>query len=285
MTDSITPDPLAASLAVQRVRHELVRRALQVRRAVRISPNFMRVTLAGDALKGFASASFDDHVKLMLPAPGQTELMLPDFNPGSPGGPRFAEGAPRPVMRDYTPRRFDAAAGELDIEFALHGDGPAAAWAAQAQPGQNVAIGGPRGSFVIPTGFDWHLFIADNTGLPAVARRLEELPAGCRAIVIMAVEEADRRVLTSAAMLDVTWVAPQPAPADAAAADHSPLAVATRSLKLPAGEGYAWAAGEAHTIAAVRRTLVAQHGLDKSRIRAASYWKQGAAAHHENLAD
>ena len=58
-----------------------------------------------------------------------------------------------------------------------------------------------------------------------------------------------------------------------------------RALRLPTGEGYAWAAGEAHTIAAERRVLVQQHGLDKSRIRAASYWKQGSAAHHENLAD
>ena len=278
MNDSTHPDPLA----VQRVRHELVRRALQVRRAVRVSPNFMRVTLAGDALAGFISASFDDHLKLMLPAPGQTELVLPELGPN---GPRPADGAARPVMRDYTPRRFDAASGELDIEFALHGDGPAAAWAAQAQPGQQVAIGGPRGSFVIPTGFDWHLYIADDTGLPAIARRLEELPPGCRAIVVMAIEEADRRALTSAATLDVIWVAPQPAPADASAADHSTLAAATRALQLPTGQGYAWAAGEAHTIAAVRRVLVQQHGLDKSRIRAASYWKQGAAGHHENLAD
>lgn len=278
MTDSTTPDPLT----VQRVRHELVRRALQVRRTDRISPNFMRVTLAGEALAGFTSASFDDHLKLMLPAPGHTELVLPEPGPNSP---RLADGAARPVMRDYTPRRFDAAAGELDIEFALHGDGPAAAWAAQAQPGQNVAIGGPRGSFVIPNGFDWHLFIADDSGLPAIARRLEELPEGCRAIVIVAIDDADRRVLTSAAMLDVTWVAPQPAPADASAADQSTLAGATRALKLPAGQGFAWAAGEAHTIAAVRRVLVQQHGLDKSRVRAASYWKQGAAGHHENLAD
>lgn len=282
MNDSIAPDPLVDALAVQRVRHELVRRALQVRRVERISPNFMRVTLAGDALAGFTSASFDDHLKLMLPAPGQDEPLLPELGPN---GPRLADGAVRPVMRDYTPRRFDATAGELDIEFALHGDGPAAAWAAQAQPGQKVAIGGPRGSFVIPTGFDWHLFIADDTGLPAIARRLEELPAGCRAIVVVAIEEADRRALTSAAALDVIWVAPQPAPPDASAADHSTLAAAARSLNLPTGQGYAWAAGEAHTIAAVRRVLVQQHGLDKSRIRAASYWKQGAAGHHENLAD
>ena len=103
--------------------------------------------------------------------------------------------------------------------------------------------------------------------------------------MIVAIDAADRRVLTSAATRDVTCVAPQPAPADAALAEHSTLAAATRALPLPAGEGDAWAAGEAHTIAAVRRVLVQQHGIDKSRIRAASYWKQGAAGQHENLAD
>jgi NADPH-dependent ferric siderophore reductase len=40
------------------------------------------------------------------------------------------------VTRDYTPRRFDAGTRELCIEFALHGEGPAARWArARASPG------------------------------------------------------------------------------------------------------------------------------------------------------
>src|SRR6266568_4230449 len=82
---------------------------------------------------------------------------------------RVDAGSGAPVMRDYTPRRFDAVQRELDIEFALHGDGPAATWAAQAAPGQRVMIGGPRGSFIVPTDFDWHLLIGDETALPAVA--------------------------------------------------------------------------------------------------------------------
>ena len=38
--------------------------------------------------------------------------------------------------------------------------------------GQWVGIAGPRGSLVIPTGFDWHWLIGDETALPAIARRL-----------------------------------------------------------------------------------------------------------------
>ncbi len=244
MTEQIT------ARRVQRVRHELKRRELQVTRVETISPHFRRVTFRGDALADFVSASFDDHIKLIL-----------------------AAGSDTPVMRDYTPRRFDTVARELDIEFALHGDGPAADWAAHAQVGQRVTIGGPRGSFIVPTDFGWHLLIGDETALPAVARRLAELPAGTRAIVRMAVaDQADRRLLPSGADVDLLWTD-----------SESELLTAVRTLALPAGDGYAWCAGEATTMAELRRVLVDDKGHDRHAIRAAAYWKRGAVAHHENL--
>ena len=234
---------------VQRVRHELKRRDLQVLRVESPSPHFRSVTLGGEALAGFISASFDDHLKVFL---------------GS---------GPEPVMRDYTPRHYNAAAGELTIEFALHGDGPAARWAAQAAPGQPLCIGGPRGSFIIPLDYDWHLLAGDETALPAIARRLEELPAEAHALVVLLVADpADRRALRSAARVDLRWVS---------TADE--MAQAVRALALPAGEGYAWCAGEAGAMASLRRVLVDEKGHDPKAIRAAAYWKRGAAAHHENL--
>jgi len=234
---------------VQRVRHETRRRQLQVARVVTLSPGMVRVTLAGDDLAGFISASFDDHVKLIFDGSG-----------------------PQPVMRDYTPRRHDAATNELDIEFALHGDGPAAAWATQARPGQTLTVGGPRGSFIVPLDYAWHLLIGDDTALPAIARRLEELPAGTRAIVRLAVAPADRRPLPSAAAVDLQWFD-----------DEAALIAAVRALALPAGEGYAWCAGEAAAMAELRSVLVQDKGHDRHAIRAAAYWKRGAIAHHENL--
>jgi NADPH-dependent ferric siderophore reductase len=230
---------------VERVRHELKRRELTVKAVEQLTPHFRRITLTGESLSDFVSAAFDDHVKV------------------------FAGDA----RRDYTPRSFDNAARELVIEFALHGDGPAADWAARAAAGDSLAIAGPKGSLIVPLDYDWHLLAGDETAFPAVARRLEELPAGARAIVILqAADAADRRAFRSAADVELAWVS-----TDAA------LLAAVRALTLPAGDGYAWCAGEASCMAALRRELVDVKGHPREAIRAAAYWKRGATGHHENL--
>lgn len=265
MPDKISP----ADLTVQRVRHPVKMRRLQVRRTQLLSPNQLLVTLGGADLADFVTASFDNHVKLMWAPDGLNEPELP---PMGPDGPQWAPGAPRPLMRDYTPRRFDAQALELDIEFALHGDGPAANWARQAQPGQTLVVGGPRGSFIVPLGFDWHLLVGDDSALPAIARRLEELPAGAQVTVVLALDKADRRALDTRADLTLVWVD-----------DPADLPAAVQAVRLPEGEGHAWAAGEAQAIAEVRKVLVGHHGLDKARVRASAYWKRGQADHHESL--
>lgn len=240
-----------AARRVERVRHEVKRRDVRVAKVEPLGPNVRRITLHGESLADFASASFDDHVKLFFDAPAGTE----------------------PARRDYTPRSFDNAARELVIEFALHDAGPAAAWARAATVGAPLTVAGPKGSLIIPLDWDGHLFVADDTGLPAIARRLEELPAGARAIVVLNVPDAgDRRALATRADVALHWVA----------SDDEMLA-AVRALELPAGEGYAWCAGEARTMAALRTLLVQDKGQPGAAIRAAAYWKRGASAHHENL--
>ncbi|MBO9357231.1 siderophore-interacting protein [Bordetella petrii] len=269
---------LSSRHAVQKIRHPLKARLLQVRRAQRIGPYLVRVTLAGDDLAGFVSASFDDHVKVFLPAADGMPL-LPTIGPQ---GPVYPEGAPRPVTRDYTPRRYDADAGELDIDFVLHGHGPAASWAARAAPGQYLGVAGPRGSFIIPHGFDWHLLIGDETALPAIARRLEELPRGKRVLAVVQTHHPDARIaLPTRADLSLQWVH------EAAEPDDGPsvLERVVRRLQLPEGDGYVWAAGESAAIRGIRQHLVQERGIDKSRIRAASYWRRGGTDAHEVFGD
>ena len=264
--------------AITRVRHEPRRRLLTVQKVERLTPKMARVTLGGD-LAGFVSGAYDDHVKVFFPLPGRNAPTMPE--PGPDGSP--PEGAERSPGRDYTPRRYDAARNEIVIDFALHDAGPATAWAEQAAPGQQLSVGGPRGSFVVPDDFDWYLFVGDETALPAIGRRLEELRPGARAIVVGAVSgPAEEQRFDSRASVETTWVH-RPL---SRAQDPAPLMDAVRAIALPnSGDGYAWAAGESQTAKLLRRHLLDERGLDKTWVKAAGYWKRGAVSIHETHND
>lgn len=266
-----------ATRGVQRVRQEIRRRLLTVKRVTKITPRMVCVTLTGD-LEGFNSPSYDDHVKLFFPAPGSIEPILPA---GPQGSPEAAAG-PAPIMRDYTPRRYDAAANELDIEFVLHSDGPATSWAANVQPGHTLGVGGPRGSHVVTGTFDWYVLVADEAGLPAIARRLAELPTGARVFVIAEVEDSgEQQRFESPASVTVTWIHRQgrePGTPDL-------LLSALHKLAVPAGVGYTWIACESNVARALRNYLLGERGFDKQWLKAAGYWKLGAIASHEPLND
>ncbi|WP_097459429.1 siderophore-interacting protein [Mangrovitalea sediminis] len=266
-------------LAPYRVRHPLKFRLLQVARTETLSPRLRRITLTGDDLAGFTSASFNDHIKLMFPLPGQEKPVLPM---AGPNGPVFPEDSPRPPARDYTPRRYNAERQELDIDFVLHGDGPASTWAATAKPGDYVGTGGPRGSLVIPAEYDWHLLVGDETALPAIARRLEELPEGKPVFVIAEVADSAEHIgFDTRTQLEALWVDRD----SIEPGTHEDLEQAVRRFALPEGDGFIWAAGENSAIRAIRRHLVGERGFDKTRIHAASYWKRGSTDGKATLND
>jgi NADPH-dependent ferric siderophore reductase len=263
----------------RRVRHEAKRRLLQVRDVSLVTPKMARVVLTGDELSGFVSAAHDDHVKLFFPRPGQDKPELPTQ---TPNGPVYPEGVTPPAARDYTPRRYDAAGNTLTVDFVLHGEGPATAWAAQARPGQFLGVGGPRGSFIVPDDFDWYLFVGDETALPAIGRRLEELPAGTRTVVVAEVADAaEEQRFDTRTRLETQWLHRN----GVAPGEGTLLQSAVAALELPSGDGYAWVAAEAATARALRAHLVGGRGMNKDRVKAAAYWKRGAVAVHETYND
>lgn len=266
---SSTPD-------IRRVRHEVKRRHLRVQRVERLTPKMVRIVLGGEDLPGFTSLGFDDHMKVMLPGP-DGQFRAPD-----PDAPHGSSEAAKPMMRDYTPRRYDASKGELFVDFVIHDAGPATSWAAAAQPGQTLGIGGPRGSSIIPADLDCHLLVGDETALPAIGRRLEELPSGVRAIVVAEIDsQAERLQLETAANLEVIWVDRKGAPAG----DADRLLEALRALNLPASGCFAWVAAESLVARAVRKHLVDERGMDKHWVKAAGYWRRGEVAAHERIED
>ncbi|KTC56510.1 FAD-binding protein [Pseudomonas fluorescens ABAC62] len=243
---------------IHRVTHEIKRRRLEVLRVVDITPRMRRITLGGPELAGFVSLGSDDHIKLLFPqnAAEQVALESPEFNIKGDG--------PQPAMRDYTPRRYDLATGELDIDFVLHGDGPASTWAEQAKVGQHLHIGGPRGSMIVPDIFDSYLLIGDETALPAIGRRLEELPAGRKVLAVIEIDNvAERQTLRSAAELEVKWVV----------RGQDDLLQTVQDLTLPSGKLYSFVATESKLSRQLRRVLLDTHKVNEEFLKAVGYWR------------
>ncbi|MCF4995968.1 siderophore-interacting protein [Pseudomonas syringae] len=246
---------------IHRVMHEIKRRRLEVLRVVDLTPRMRRITVGGPELAGFVSLGTDDHVKLLFPQNAEQVAALETLVLGA-----GKDNGPMPEMRDYTPRRYDLDTLELDIDFVLHGDGPASTWAEQAEPGQFLHIGGPRGSMIVPDIFDSYLLIGDETALPAIARRLEGLAANRKALVVVEVENGkEQQALESAAQVNVIWVLRE--------GGKDNLMTTVKQLQVPKGNLYAWVATESKVSRQIRRVLLDEHGLDDKFVKAAGYWR------------
>jgi NADPH-dependent ferric siderophore reductase len=236
----------------QRMRHETRRRTLTVTGVEMLGPRMKRMTFATD-MTDFVSASPDDHIKLF-----------------------FGDG-----MRDFTPRAFDVADGTITIDFALHEAGPAMQWAQDAGLGDTLEMGGPRGSAVVPDDFDWYLLVGDETALPAIGRRVEELRADVPVFTVVAVQGAqDEQSFATKAAWQGHW-----AYRDGAGDDAALLMAALEGIALPPGEGFVWIAGESGVARQLRAYVHEQRGHNLSWVKAAGYWTRGHADTHGAISD
>ncbi|MFD7827545.1 siderophore-interacting protein [Kitasatospora sp. NPDC059803] len=261
----------------------------------RITPRTARVTFEAEALADSVGTAPDQQVKLCFPRPGQTvpELPAQSDDPMSWYQAYLAiPEARRPLLRSFTLRRRRPGTRLVEIDFVLHGDtGPAAAWAERAEPGQRLGMVGPSALYAPPVPLaeaaaaaDWVLLAGDESALPAIATLVEALPAGVRALAFVEVaDEAERQPLEGRAELAVHWLV------RGGAAPGVVLAGAVRSAELPAGTPFAWLAGEAGAVRALRRHLVAERGVPKRSIDFTGYWRhrltQDDAPTAEDLAD
>lgn len=254
---------------IQRVRHDLRFRTLTVAAVQDLTPSLRRVVLEGPELDGFVSLGFDDHVKIFPAAEGEAAV-LPTLGPD---GPIFPE--PRPAMRDYTPRAFDPTTNRLTLDFVTGHGGPATEWAMAARPGATLGVGGPRGSFVVPTDYADHVLIGDETALPAIARRLEELPPQARAHAVIEVGTfADRIALDSPARATVTWAMRDGAPRGESQALLK--AAETALAGVDPTDAYVWIAAEATAAKALRARAI-DLGFSPKAMKAAGYWRLDTA--------
>ena len=255
---------------LERIRLESRTRILTVLSVTDITPHMRRIRVGGPELEGCSSPGHADHIKVFLPADGKP-LPRPERHPD---GLAWPDEVPKPFLRDYTPRYHDPVALTLDLDFVLHGEGPASTWAQNAKVGDPLMIGGPRGSIRVPEAFDWYFLAGDETALPAIGRRIEELPAHKPVLAIIEVpEKADEQVFAPRENLTIHWIHRN----GLAAGAENLILELTANTGFPIGEGFAFVAGEAQMAKSLRAHLVAR-GFTNDYIRAAGYWLRGEAS-------
>jgi len=229
---------------------------LTVIRTEQLTDHMVRVVLGGPAVASFPDNGFSDrYVKLLFPPPV-----------GEDGTP----AQERPIMRTYTIRRHDRAAGEVSIDFVTHGDsGVAGPWASAAQPGDELTMTSPGGAYRPDPTADHHLLIGDEAALPAIAAALEDMPVGANVTALIEVAgPSDEMTLQSPAAVDLRWIH------RGAASNSDTLVAAVAALDLPEGRVQAFVHGELHMTRALRPQLL-DRGIDRELLSLSGYWRRG----------
>ena len=222
----------------------------------------VRVRLSGPELDGFEPPQPAASVRLLFPSDGA--LPTPEWN----GNEFLLPGGYRPIIRTFTPRRFDPEALELDVDIVLHPGGAASAWVEEAGPGDELGVSGPgRGYRVDPDAAAFFL-AGDETALPAIGQLLEEIDDGVPVRVFVEVVHPDARIdLTGHAGAEIDWLdRPTGSPPGSA------LVEAVTSADLDPGTKV-WVAGEAGSLVPIRKHLFEDLNLPRSEATVRGYWK------------
>jgi NADPH-dependent ferric siderophore reductase len=214
----------------------------------------------------------------LTPHMQRIELIAPEladfsYTPGQDIMLLVAADGSRPVRRRYTIRHLDRARQRVTIDVVLHGDGPGERWVRSARPGDRIEGIGPRGKVFPSPEADWHLFMGDESAMPAIFAMTESLPGDGVATIVLEIPEADdEQELLAPARTRLTWLhrlGGQPG-------DPEALAGEAAEVELPRGNGHAYLLGEAKVVLRLREIL-AGRGLAESRMSPKAYWGRGRA--------
>ena len=233
-----------------------------------LTPRLIRVTVGGPELDGLVIEQPAASVRLLLPPPGSSELVMPAWQGNEF---RMPDGG-RPTIRTLTPLRLDSTIQELDLEIVVHEGGAASAWAQAARPGDKAAISGPGRGYPIDAEASRFVLGGDESAIPAISQLLEVLPADKPVHVIVEVADPTARLeLPKHPAGTVEWY---DLPAGAPPGDT--LVAAITDADLAPGTRI-WAAGEAAAMQRIRRHLLDERNLPRSETWIRGYWKSGRA--------
>jgi NADPH-dependent ferric siderophore reductase len=233
-----------------------------------VTPSVRRVVLSGSPA---AAAAAGPTVSLLVPRVGDLAPRWPRV--AKDGRIVWPDGAHGLSLRSYTARRQDPAAGLVEIDFVLHGDGPAAAWAAAAAPGALLGSAGGGALGERPAG---HLLLAgDETALPAISRILAEAqPTAVGTALLEVAGPAEEQPLPAPAGVTVRWLHRH----GTAPGESTLLVDAVAALDRPPGDDvFAWVGAESAAVRAIRSDLRGRWGLGRAQHHAIGYWRRGRA--------
>jgi NADPH-dependent ferric siderophore reductase len=241
---------------------------LTVAAVTQVTPSVRRVLLSGTEA---AVAAAGPTVNVLVPRVGDLAPRWPHV--ARDGRIVWPDGAHGVSLRSYTARRQDPAAGEVEMDFVLHGDGPAAAWAGAAEAGALLGVAGGGALGDRPAG--WLLLAGDETALPAISRILAAAPATTTGVVFVEVAGPDEeQPLPAPSGMTVRWLHRGGTPPG----ESTLLADAVAGLDRPAGDDlFAWVAAESAAVRTVRADLRGRWGLGRAQHHAIGYWRRGRA--------
>lgn len=233
-----------------------------------LNPSMVRVTAGGPGFSAFRSNEFTDkYVKIVFVDP---ELGLePPYDLAALRETLPAERMP--VTRTYTVRRVEPERQRLAIDFVVHGtEGIAGPWAAGAKPGDTLVLSGAGGAYAPDPDDDWHLFLGDESALPAIGSALEALPREARGIAYLEAEHRDDALDQAApAGVRINWL-DRPGPGT----KPGLLADALASGPWLPGRVGVFAHGERESMKALRPVLK-ERDLGGGRLSLSGYWAYG----------
>ncbi len=188
------------------------------------------------------------------------------------------------ATRTYTVRRYDADRHEMDVDFLLHGHGPAATWAQGVAVGETIELAGPRAGFDRDPQAAWQLMIGDATAIPAIASMLESLPAQDRALAFIAVRDAaEEQAIACPPHAQVRWVHVDTETPETTA---QALRQALQDTALPGGPAQVFIAAESSAVRTLRglfpRAGQSDSAFAVTQLHATGYWKRGAQDYHDH---
>ena len=235
-----------------------------------ITPGMVRVTLGGAGLKPFRTTGVgDEYIRFFFPDPASGELVLPDID--EKGFWKWPQGQKPAHCECYTVRAVRDVDGtpQIDVDFVIHQHGRASQWAQTAAVGEQIALRAPHAIYNAPADTDWWLFACDATGLPALGRLLETLPAGSEARAIVEVPDAShQQTLGTRANLTLVYLH-----GSGNGLAPSRLEAALRGIAIPGGRSpYVWIAAESRSVRPIRKYLRHELGFHASRYSITGYW-------------